>query len=337
MIVALPFTRDEMKQVYETNLIEYAISQGFEVQKSDRKSYRVKGYGGLFLFPRGFHHFSSNESGSIVDFCKSYQGLDFVQAVEQILGVSAYSNTIPSINSEPKGDVKLPLKSKSDENVIKYLVDNRCIDKEIVLDMIAQRKIYGAITTYNDRTYENCAFVSYDKDTPKYCALRGLGKSNFRQDVKHSDKTYGFSMAGTSNRIFCFESPIDLLSHATLCKLNGLDYTLDSRISEGCLSDKALIRFLKEKPSITNIVFCFDNDTNGKDYNKMPHNHGQIFSNKCADKFSKLGYKTQIQTPCRKDWNEDLQYIQKSVIKELMARKNIEKTKDKVVEKQQQR
>ena len=54
----LPFTSDEIQKAYNTNLIEYAKSQGFEIKKADRKSYKVKGYGGLYLFPHAFHHFS---------------------------------------------------------------------------------------------------------------------------------------------------------------------------------------------------------------------------------------------------------------------------------------
>lgn len=322
------FTYDEYTQVYDTNLIEYAKSQGFEVKRADRKSYHIKNYGGLYLFPNAFHHFSDSESGGIVDFAMKYQGLTKEQAIENILSSKGIVPTIPSMKQEPKGDLALPPKATNDTKTIKYLVDDRCIDKEIVLDLIEQGKIYTATTTSIGIVFENCAFVSFYRDKPKYCALRGFGTSGFRQDVKNSDKTYGFSMEGTSDRVFCFESPIDLLSHATLCKLNGIDYKADSRISEGCLSDKALTRFLKDNPRVKEIVFCFDNDLNGVDHEKKPKNHGQVFAKKCADKFSKLGYKTQIQTPTRKDFNVDLQYIQKSVIKELRSRQSIASKND---------
>lgn len=324
----LPFTSDEIQKAYSTNLIEYAKLQGFDIKKADRKSYKVKGYGGLYLFPHAFHHFSCNESGHIIDFCKVYQGLDYLNAIEQILGTKAYSNTILPLVNEPKGTLELPPKSKNNDKAIKYLVNDRCVDLVIVKDFIEQGKIYQAETSNKGMVYENCAFVSFYKDKPKYCALRGFGISGFRQDVKNSDKTYGFSMVGTSDRIFCFEAPIDLLSHATLCKLNGINYMSDNRISEGCLSDKALTRFLKDNPHIKEIIFCFDNDVDGKDHKGNAHNHGQEFALKCAEKFSKLGYKTQIQTPIRKDWNEDLQYIQKSVIKELRSRQSVASKND---------
>ena len=71
-------------------------------------------------------------------------------------------------------------------------------------------------------------------------------------------------MEGKSNRVYEFEAPIDAMSHATLYKLRGYDWRKDYRISEGCLSDRALKRFLEEHPKVNEIVFCYDNDVDGK-------------------------------------------------------------------------
>lgn len=315
----LPFTEEEMKQVFATNLIEYARSQGFAVEKSDRKTYHVKGHGGLYLFPKGYHHFSRGESGNIIDFAREYQGLSFITAVETILGTRAYANTLPPLPPIPKrGELILPPKSTDTRQTRQYLTEERCLDPQIVEDLIKQGKIYEAVTTSKGMVYKNCAFVSFDKSgKPRYCSLRGMGGSRFRQDIVNSDKSYGFTMQGTGNRVFSFESPIDAISHATLMKLNNMDYTSDYRISEGCLSDKALTRFLTDNPQITEIVFCFDNDRDGKDHKGNPHNHGQEFAKKCVEKFKEKGYAVYIQTPNRKDFNADLQYIRQSVIAKL--------------------
>ncbi len=315
----LPFTEEEMKLVFDTNLIEYARSQGFDVKKADRKTYHIKGYGGLYLFPKGYKHFSRGEGGNIIDFAREYQGLSFIRAVENILGTRAYTNTLPPLPTPERGELILPEKSAEQASIIGYLTEDRCLDRDTVMKLIEQGKVYGATTKNSKGTvFQNCAFVSFDKDgKPRYCSLRGIGKSGFRQDVVNSDKSYGFTMSGTGNRVFVFESPIDAISHATLCKLNGMDETRDFRISEGCLSDKALSRFLEDNSQITEIVFAFDNDIDGKDHKGRPHNHGQEYSKKCVNKFRAKGYAVYIQTPERKDFNADLQYIQKSVIRKL--------------------
>lgn len=315
----LPFTEEEIKQVFATNLIDYARSQGFAVEKADRKSYRVKGHGGLYLFSKGYHHFSRRESGNIIDFAREYQGLSFITAVETILGTRAYVNTLPPLPPIPKrGELILLPKSTDIQQTRQYLVGERCLDPQIVDRLIEQGMIYEAVTKSKGVVYRNCAFVSFDKDgKPRYCSLRGMGGSCFRQDIVHSDKSYGFTMQGTGSRVFAFESPIDAISHATLMKSNGMDDTKDFRISEGCLSDKALTRFLADNPQITEVVFCFDNDRDGKDHEGNPHNHGQEYAKKCAEKFGAKGYAVYIQTPRRKDFNADLQYIRQSVVAKL--------------------
>ena len=77
-------------------------------------------------------------------------------------------------------------------------------------------------------------------------------------------------------------------------------------MAEGCLSDKALSCYLKSHPEIREIVFCYDNDVDGKDANGQLRNHGQVQAEQSAEAFAKAGYKVFIQTPQTKDFNEDL-------------------------------
>lgn len=50
------------------------------------------------------------------------------------------------------------------------------------------------------------------------------------------------------------------MSHATLCKLSGLDWQMDTRLALGGTSDLALKQYLSDNPQIKQIVFCLDND-----------------------------------------------------------------------------
>jgi len=96
------------------------------------------------------------------------------------------------------------------------------------------------------------------------------------------------------------------MSHATLCKRYGMDWQEDHRVAEGCLSDKALARYLKLHPEIREIVFCYDNDMDGRDAKGQPRNHGHVQAKLSAEAFRKAGYQVYIQTPQGKDFNEDL-------------------------------
>lgn len=312
----MPFTEEQMQQIFNTNLIDFAVQHGFEIEKGDRNTVHVKHSGGLYLFKhgRGYQCFSTQSKGNIVDFVKEYMGAsDFKSAAEMILNCRAYEQTehyVVPAEKEPRGDLALPEKDRSFGRTIAYLTRTRGIDKEIVYAMIEQGKVYGARTTSEKTGYSfhNCAFVGYDESgKARYCALRApSADSHFRQDVENSDKTYGFTMEGRSNRVYEFEAPIDAMSHATLCKLHGIDWREDHRVSEGCLSDKALYRYLQLHPEIEEIVFCYDNDVDGKLADGTPHNHGQVQAEISAETFADLGYKCFIQTPQTKDFNQDL-------------------------------
>ena len=322
----MPFTEEQMKQVFDTSIIDFALSNGLQLEKGDRSTMHVKGLpngcGGLYIFNhgRGYYWFAKESKGNIIDFAMDYFELSTkTQAIEMILGCHAYDhseayarlNFTPS-EKPPKGELILPPKDKDFNRTIAYLAKTRGINTEIIYAMINERKVYGARTTTkkDSRSYSfhNCAFVGYDEaGMPRYCSLRApSADSDFRQDVENSDKTYGFCMEGKSNRVYEFEAPIDAMSHATLCKLHGIDWRQDHRVAEGCLSDKALRRYLSRHPEITEIVFCYDNDIDGALPDGTPHNHGQLQAQKACKEFAKLGYKTMIQTPVNKDFNLDL-------------------------------
>lgn len=309
----LPFTQEQMKQVFQTNLIDFAVANGYEIEKGDRHSVHVKNSGGLYFFNhgRGYYCFGTEKKGNILDFVKDYYGLDFIGAVEMILGTRAYEQTqhyVTPTEKGPKQELVLPPKDENYNRVIAYLVYTRGIGKEIVYQMIKEKKIYQTKTEFKGKSFSNCGFVGYDEQkNAKYCAIRSMSsKSSFRQDVTGSDKTYGFAMEGKSNRVYEFEAPIDAMSHATLISMHGVDWQEDHRVSEGCLSDKALERYLGLHPEITEIVFCYDNDIDGKLPDGTSHNHGQIRAAEMVQKYTKLGYETMVQVPNSKDFNNDL-------------------------------
>ena len=275
--------------------------------------------GGLFIFKngKGFYHFTTGIKGNILDFAKEYLGLDFKQAVESILGIKAYGNigSFYVYKEKPKKPFELPPKAENFNRVIAYLVGTRKIDKEIVNYFINQGKIYQSKEENKKGIFYNCAFVGYDENNvPKYCSLRSPSpKSNFRQDIESSDKSYGFTFNGISNNLYVFESPIDLMSHITLIKLDGrIDWKKDNRVSCGGLFDMAIDTYLKQNKHIENIIFCFDNDVGKKE------NYGQDKAKEFAKNYKELGYNCYLHKPKNKDFNEDL--LEKIVNRQILTK-----------------
>ena len=66
----MPFTEEQMQQIYNTNIIDFAVQNGFEIEKGDKATVHVKNNGGLFLFKhgRGFYSFTEERGGNIVEF-----------------------------------------------------------------------------------------------------------------------------------------------------------------------------------------------------------------------------------------------------------------------------
>jgi hypothetical protein len=306
----LPYTKEQIAQANSVNMIDYAAMHGYPLENSDKKSLHVKKSGGLYLFKDSnrFYHHTTEKTGGMIDFVIQFEGKDFLQAVEHLI------NERPNIGDyvppavpakKEKGEMVLPDKAQNYKRVYWYLCTARGIDPEIVSKLMKEKKIYQQA----DRG--NCVFVGYDEnEVPKYCSKRGTSPEKpYKGDQDNSDKGYPFSMAGTSNRLYVLESPIDVMSHAALSKMHSIDYMQDHRISLGCLSDKALEWYLKQHPEIKQIIFALDNDVDGKASDGSPCNHGQEAAQKFCAKYEELGYDTAAQTPTAKDFNEDLTAI----------------------------
>lgn len=325
-----PFSQEEMQKALSTNVIEYAMQKGFKMKTATAISYHIEGFSGLHVFERGFYCFGDDSKGGILKFAEQYLELKGAEAIADILGIMPYTNTkevefFPTRFEKPKEDLVLPERDNSIKEVATYLIKERCLDRDIVKDLFEQGLIMQVKTQNKGYTFKNCAFVSYDfenKEKPMFCALRSIGDTKFTQDVKNSSKAFGFKMQGESNRLFVFEAPIDAISHASLYKMNKIDYKADSRLSVGGLSDKALDKFLEHNPNIEEIIFCFDND-----YNKEK-NVGQEYAQKCCVKYEKQGFKVMVQKPELNDFNEVLQYVKKSVKSKISTYKKTIETSD---------
>ena len=110
----------------------------------------------------------------------------------------------------------------------------------------------------------------------QYAALRGIN-TDFIGEANGSDKNYSFSIPAEkmSDKVHVFESAIDLLSYATMQKLDGKEWRMEHLLSlagvyqpakeiEKSKVPAALIRFLTEHSDVKEIVLHLDNDRTGR-------------------------------------------------------------------------
>lgn len=201
---------------------------------------------------------------SALDYLIKVKNIPFREAVERIIG--NISEPLPQAIVTPLVSEKefvMPEVIANPERAAKYLVE-RGIDPEIVNWCIEHKLIYETAK------YGNVLFVGYDmQGMPKYGAVRSIS-GDFKGDVKGSDKRFAFRLvrADSPRKVHVFEAVPDLLSYATLVKLNGENWRKETYLSLGGIGGssipKALEQFLQDYPDISHIYLHLDNDEPGR-------------------------------------------------------------------------
>ena len=192
-------------------------------------------------------------------------------------------------------NIVLPRRNKDNYHVIAYL-QNRGIDRDLIMDCINRGVLYQSVF------YHNAVFLGKDDNgKTRFAAMRSI-TGDFKCDAEGSDKKYSFVIPPKdsadngnleSQTVMIFESPIDCLSHQTLCK-HGIVPDFDGwRLSLGGTSDVGLISFLERHPNIIHCIIATDNDIAGNN-----------FAESVADKIT---ISVERVHPLQgKDWNDAL-------------------------------
>lgn len=274
------FTDEQIEWANSVNIIDYAKSRGHPVRQVTAQSFKIPGYGGLYIHSGGlkWNRFSADIGGGTIQFVMHMENKSWVEAVKELLNMPVTQNSYTSVvqekfkeNESEKKSFQLPEKNDTYKHMFAYLIGTRRIDKQIVYNLVKLNKIY------ENKYCNSCVFVGYDKNSEaKYASIRGTSSSmQYRKDVAGSDKSYSFAVdvrAGgvccdstfRSNNLFVFESPIDLMSYVSLLKLHKIKDFDAHCISLGGVCELALERFLNEHLGITEITLGLDNDEAGR-------------------------------------------------------------------------
>lgn len=273
--------------------------------------YHSREHDSLKIDSNGWFWFSQNiGSKTALDYLIRVKDVKFADAVllltELPPEVSTDTKTIwtpqDRQEKEPK-EFMLPRQSFTTDVAGKYL-EGRGIDRDIVRWCIRTKRIYESYP------HHNVVFVGFDhKGDAKYASQRGCG-SDFVGEVSGSDKRFSFNVPAISesNTLYVFESAIDLLSFATLLKMEGYEWRSVNMLSlSGIYAPKidllgkyklprALSQYLADNPNIHSVVACFDNDDKGR---------GAAYAVKSV--LTEEGYAVKIKPPREgKDYNDQL-------------------------------
>ena len=287
------FTDTEMQIARETDLPELLTHLGYQVRRIGRyhttaemDSLRIKDR-------RTWFRYSQNTGGDAITFLQQFCGKSFPEAVEYLLTFHGKARDAPIPQPKPispKQKFSLPPRNADDRRVFAYL-RKRGIAAQVI------RQFLNSGLLYEDAEHHNCVFVGKNSaGQVKYAGLRGTydreGKG-FRGDVTGSDKRVGFALPydRSSDQVFVFEAPIDLMSYLTLHR------NTPNALALCGLYDGALQAYLTDHPQIKRIELCLDADE-----------PGQKAAQQLQEKYQLQGYAVTVEKPrCGKDWNEYLQ------------------------------
>ena len=284
------YSDQEITKAAETDIVDLLRRQGEEL-KAVGSEYEWR-HGADRITIRGsqwYNHYEG-KGGNAIKFVQEFYDKDFKGAMEFLLGGSAGEVKQAKPMQKPKKDGPLtaPERNDSMRRVYAYLLTKRNLDKDVVGAFVKKGLIYESAD------YHNAVFVGEDKEGKiRHASVRGTGNSStYRGNVPNSDPAYSFHWYGTSDKLYLFEAPIDMLSYISMNKDGWEQHSYAACCGVG---DKVLDQMFTDNPNIKKVYLCLDNDEVGRKYDA-----------RIADKLFEKGIPSKILLPTRKDWNEDL-------------------------------
>ena len=291
----IKFTEQEKASANSASIVDYLTTHGESVERVGREFVWEAPSGKVSI--NGSEWYSQYElvGGGAVNFVQKFFGLSYPDAIRSLLGNNAGEAVIgerKEPNIRPKKPFELPEKHTDMRRVYGYLMHERLIDLQVINRFVKEGLIY------EDATHHNAVFVGVDgSGKPVHAHKRATSaKSDFKGNLDSSIAEYSFHFNGSSEYLFVFEAPIDMLAYISMHK-KGWDR--HSYVALCSTADRAVIQMLKDNPSLKTVYLCLDNDS-----------AGLLGCKRIAESIHGLGDYTIWRVPPNfKDWDEDLKAL----------------------------
>lgn len=291
----IKFTEQEKASANSASIVDYLTTHGESVERVGREFVWEAPSGKVSI--NGSEWYSQYElvGGGAVNFVQKFFGLSYPDAIRSLLGNNAGEAVIgerKEPNIRPKKPFELPEKHTDMRRVYGYLMHERLIDLQVLNRFVKEGLIY------EDATHHNAVFVGVDgSGKPVHAHKRATSaKSDFKGNLDSSIAEYSFHFNGSSEYLFVFEAPIDMLAYISMHK-KGWDK--HSYVALCSTADRAVIQMLKDNPNLKTIYLCLDNDS-----------AGLLGCKRIAESIHVLGDYTIWRVPPNfKDWDEDLKAL----------------------------
>lgn len=283
------FTDEQKEQARKTNLISLLESQGETVKRSGSEHEWKNGSQKVTIRGNLWYHQYERVGGDAIDFVRRFYNKSYPEAMEFLLGGCGGMLTVsPPVERKPPKPFELPKRNDNMRRVYAYLLNRRGIDRDVLCVFAGRNMIYESLP------HHNAVFVGCDaQGIPRHAHKRGSGsESVYKGNQDGSLPEYSFHWHGTSDRLYLFEAPIDMLSFISMNKGGWQQHSYAAACG---VSDQVLWQMMNDNPNIQSVYLCLDND-----------GPGQAAAKRISDKLFTHGISHEIVIPSHKDWNDDL-------------------------------
>lgn len=315
----ITLSEEQINRAQHADIAEYLRQHGETVTREGKcfiwkkhDSVRIQGY--------KWYQNSTQKGGAAVAFLQHFYSMHFVDAVAALTGENiptlpesdhrrkpAAGKSTKTAEKEPaREEFELPEKADTSKHVYAYLSKTRNIDDDVLGVFFENGSLYEDI-------HKNAVFVGFDEQgIARSAHKKGTNTyaPPYKRCVSGSNLNYPFGFLGGGEKLYVFEAAVDLMSW--MCLNRTTELFRQNYIAIGGLHINPVFHTLEARPNIKTVLFCTDNDVNGKLPDGTPHNHGQEFAKKHAHNLQTMGYEALILTPSAKDWNEDLKNERKN-------------------------
>lgn len=289
------FTKEVLEEANNTDLEAMLRREGEKLKKSGSEwVWRDRSDAKINIRGCEWYHQYEAIGGRAIDFVRRFYNLDFSDAVYKLTGMSAAAiEEVPLKRPQDRKPFELPPAHSDMRRVFAYLMQRRFIDRDIISHFA------HAHTLYEDAEHHNAVFIGCDENgNPRHAHKKStsINDDSYRGNVTGCRPEFSFHHVGTSNRLYVYEAPIDMLAYLSLHKENWQRHTY---VALCCVAEHAMLYHLKRNPEIDEVVICTDHDAAGIE---AYHRLKEILGN-----FGYLNVRQELSE--HKDWDEDLKAL----------------------------
>ena len=295
----IQFTDDQKRRAGEVDLEQFLLRQGerlipsgFEKRLASDHSITIRG--------NKWYDHAAEQGGGPISFVQQFYNLTYPEAVTRLLGgeQGAVYDAAPKQKKVEKRAFALPPANKDMRRMYAYLLKNRLLDRDVISAFVREGLLYESCEKFKNgaNVYHNAVFVGKDASGIAHHAhkrsINSIGRT-FRINIEGSDPQCSFHHTGSSDRLYVFEAPIDLLSYITL---HPEDWQRHSYVALCGTAEHAMLWMLEKDPQIHTVCLCLDHDAAGIEA-----------GGRLADILWERGYDDiEVLQSEYKDWNEDI-------------------------------